>query len=101
AIGEAECMPSGTAIGNDGLGTAMNTILFGTFGSFLSLFLWYFRLHYTIGEVLDEKLFVNEAVLIRYSLIGAILTVPLSSCMLSRGMSKKGPKHESRKSDAG
>ena len=29
-------MNSGTAIGNDVLGTAMNTILFGMFGSFLS-----------------------------------------------------------------
>lgn len=101
AIGEEELMASGTAIGNDVLGTAMNTILFGMFGSFLSLFLWYFRLHYTIGEVLNEKLFVNEALIIMYSLIGVILTVPLSSFMLSRGMSKKGPKHESRKSDAG
>jgi uncharacterized membrane protein len=100
AIGEEELMASGTAIGNDVLGTAMNTILFGMFGSFLSLFLWYFRLHYTIGEVLNEKLFVNEALIIMYSLIGVILTVPLSSFMLSRGMSKKGPKHESRKSDA-
>ena len=100
AIGEEELMASGTVIGNDVLGTAMNTILFGMFGSFLSLFLWYFRLHYTIGEVLNEKLFVNEALIIMYSLIGVILTVPLSSFMLSRGMSKKGPKHESRKSDA-
>lgn len=93
-------MASGTTIGNDVLGTAMNTILFGMFGSFLSLFLWYFRLHYTIGEVLNEKLFVNEALIIMYSLIGVILTVPLSSFMLSRGIGKKGSKHESRKSNA-
>ena len=92
-------MSSGTAIGTDVLGTAMNTILFGMFGSFLALFLWYFRLHYTIGEVLNEKLFVNEALIIMYSLIGVILTVPLSSFMLSRGMSKKELKNESRKSD--
>ena len=98
-ISEEELMSSGTAIGTDVLGTAMNTILFGMFGSFLALFLWYFRLHYTIGEVLNEKLFVNEALIIMYSLIGVILTVPLSSFMLSRGMSKKVLKNESRKSD--
>ena len=95
----SELMASGTTIGNDVLGTAMNTILFGMFGSFLSLFLWYFRLGYTPGEVVNEKLFVNEALIIMYSLIGVILTVPLSSFMLSRGMSKKGVKNENRKSD--
>lgn len=78
-------MVSGNAIGNDVLGTSMNTILFGMFGSFLSLFLWYFRLHYSLGEVLNEKLFVNEALIILYSLIGVILTVPLSTFFLSRG----------------
>ena len=98
-ISEEELMASGTTIGNDVLGTAMNTILFGMFGSFLSLFLWYFRLGYTPGEVVNEKLFVNEALIIMYSLIGVILTVPLSSFMLSRGMSKKGVKNENRKSD--
>lgn len=98
-ISEEELMSSGNAIGTDVLGTAMNTILFGMFGSFLALFLWYFRLHYTIGEVLNEKLFVNEALIIMYSLIGVILTVPLSSFMLSRGMRKKELKNESKKSD--
>ena len=96
-ISEEELMASGTTIGNDVLGTAMNTILFGMFGSFLSLFLWYFRLGYTPGEVVNEKLFVNEALIIMYSLIGVILTVPLSSFMLSRGMSKKGVKNEEEK----
>lgn len=91
-ITKERLMNSGNTIGQDVLGTAMNTILFGMFGSFLALFLWYFRLHYTIGEVLNEKLFVNEALIIMYSLIGVILTVPLSSFILSRGMSKRGTK---------
>ena len=88
-ISRKELEVSGTAIGNDVLGTAMNTILFGMFGSFLSLFLWYFRLGYTFGEVVNEKLFVNEALIILYSLIGVLLTVPLSTFLLARGMSKE------------
>lgn len=100
-ISRAELEASGTAIGQDVLGTAMNTILFGMFGSFLSLFLWYFRLHYSFGEIMNEKLFVNEALIILYSLIGVLLTVPLSTFLLARGMSKKSEvKHENRKSDA-
>ena len=88
-ISRRELEASGTAVGNDVLGTAMNTILFGMFGSFLSLFLWYFRLGYSFGEVVNEKLFVNEALIILYSLIGVLITVPLSTYLISRGMSNE------------
>lgn len=88
-ISRQELEISGIKIGNDVLGTAMNTILFGMFGSFLSLFLWYFRLHYSFGEIVNEKLFVNEALIIMYSLIGVLLTVPFSTFLLSRGISKE------------
>ncbi|MDF7672824.1 YibE/F family protein [Lactobacillus sp. ESL0701] len=96
-ISQHELLISGGKIGKDVLGTAMNTILFGMFGSFLSLFLWYFRLHYTLGEVLNEKLFVNEALIIMYSLIGVLLTVPLSTAFLARGMAKREVKNEDRR----
>ncbi|BDR59882.1 YibE/F family protein [Lactobacillus xylocopicola] len=87
-ISTAELRASGVKIGDDVLGTAMNTILFGMFGSFLSLFLWYIRLNYTLGEVLNEKMFVNEALIILYSLIGVLLTVPLSTALITRAMAK-------------
>lgn len=88
-ISRQELEKSGTAIGKDVIGTAMNTILFGMFGSFLSLFLWYFRLGYSFGEVVNEKLFVNEALIILYSLIGVLLTVPFSTYLLAKGMGKE------------
>lgn len=95
-ISRMNLIASGNRIGSDILGTAMNTILFGMFGSFLSLFLWYFRLNYSMGEVLNEKLFVNEALIIMYSLIGVLLTVPLSTIFLSRGMNKNEVKDGSK-----
>jgi uncharacterized membrane protein len=87
---------SGSKIGNDVLGTAMNTILFGMFGSFLSLFLWYIRLNYTIGEIVNEKMFVNEILVITYSLIGVLLTVPLTTVFLTRSMVKHEVKNEGK-----
>lgn len=99
-ISKAELRAHGTLIGQDVIGTAMNTILFSMFGSFLALFLWYFRLHYSFGEIVNEKLFVNEALIILYSLMGVLLTVPLSTLLLARGMSKKEVHHANRKSDA-
>lgn len=99
SITRQELEASGTAIGNDVLGTSMNTILFGMFGSFLSLFLWYFRLGYTFGEVVNEKLFVNEALIILYSLIGVLLTVPFSTFLLARGIGKHEVKNENRENN--
>ncbi|MBA1392679.1 YibE/F family protein [Lactobacillus sp. XV13L] len=89
AITRGELQASGAKIGNDVLGTAMNTILFGMFGSFLALFLWYIRLNYTLGEVLNEKMFVNEALIIMYSLIGVLVAVPLTTVFLVQGMTKR------------
>lgn len=99
-ISREELEASGSSIGKDVLGTAMNTILFGMFGSFLSLFLWYFRLGYTFGEVVNEKLFVNEALIILYSLIGVLLTVPFSTFLLAKGMSKQGAQDGNKNSDS-
>lgn len=101
-ITREEFEASGNTIGKDVIGTAMNTILFGMFGSFLSLFLWYFRLGYTFGEVVNEKLFVNEALIILYSLIGVLLTVPFSTFLLARTLEKEersDPDHENRDSN--
>ncbi|RHW53228.1 YibE/F family protein [Lactobacillus bombicola] len=91
-----ELRSSGTKIGNDVLGTAINTILFGMFGSCLSLFLWYIRLNYTLGEIFNEKMLVNEALIIVYSLIGVILTVPLTTSFLAKSMVKREARNENK-----
>ena len=87
-ISHEDLMASGSKIGNDVLGTSMNTILFGMFGSFLSLFLWYIRLNNTLVEFINEKVFVNEILIVMYSLIAVLLTVPLSTAFLAKNMVK-------------
>ena len=79
-------------IGSDILGTAMNTILFGFFGSFLPLFIWYMRLHYSLFEVLNDKLFVGECLIIVYSFIGVLLTIPFTTVLLTNSLSKENKK---------
>ena len=61
----------------------MNTILFGLFGSFLPIFIWYMRLNYSLFEILNDKLFVDEFLIIVYSFIGVLLTVPLTTILLA------------------
>lgn len=81
-------------MGSDILGTAMNTILFGFFGSFLPLFIWYMRLHYSLFEVLNDKLFVGECLIIMYSFIGVLLTIPLTTVFLTRTLAHNEAKQE-------
>ncbi|WP_125767666.1 YibE/F family protein [Lapidilactobacillus wuchangensis] len=71
-------------MGQDILGTAINTILFGFFGSCLALFIWYTRLHYTFSQIMNDKLFVQEALVIVDSIIGVLLIVPLATWVVNR-----------------
>ncbi|MDO4912710.1 MAG: YibE/F family protein [Lactobacillus sp.] len=88
-IDEHALMKAGNEIGYDVLGTAMNTVLFGVFGSFLTLFLWYFRLNYSFGQMINDKMFVIEMQIMLYSLIGILMTVPLSTWTIAKGLSRK------------
>lgn len=81
-LSKQELLKSGNIIGRDILGTTINTILFGMFGSFLPLFIWYFRLHYNLSSILNDKLFINEALIIMYSVVAVLLIIPLSTKLL-------------------
>ncbi|WP_125606943.1 YibE/F family protein [Lapidilactobacillus bayanensis] len=74
---------SGLNIGEDILGTAVNTILFGFFGSFLALFIWYTRLNYTVSQILNDKLFAQEFLIMCYSIIGVLLVIPLTTFVVA------------------
>lgn len=82
-LSAAKFYQSGLNIGEDILGTAVNTILFGFFGSFLALFIWYTRLDYTISQILNDKLFAQEFLIMCYSIIGVLLVIPLTTFVVS------------------
>ncbi|WPC17178.1 YibE/F family protein [Pediococcus inopinatus] len=69
----------GMAIGKQIIGTTFNTLFFGFFGGFLGLFIWFERLNYTFGELLNNKIFVSELLMILISFIGVILTIPITT----------------------
>lgn len=90
-----DLLTSGRQMGKDILGTAMNTILFGFFGSFLPLFIWYQRLNYSFDQVMNDKLLIINGLIIVYSLIGVILVVPLTSWLLARRLGE-GKSHANK-----
>ncbi|MFC6315952.1 YibE/F family protein [Lapidilactobacillus achengensis] len=73
---------SAQQMGQDILGTAINTILFGFFGSNLALFIWYLRLNYSLTQLLNDKLFVQEVLVLLESIIGVLLIVPLTTWLI-------------------
>lgn len=89
SISEEELIQSGATIGKDIIGTSMNTIIFGLFGSVLSLILWFYPLNYSWGEILNDKLVINELLIMMYSLIGVLLIIPLATRLLAHTLSKK------------
>lgn len=88
-ITKQQLMHNGGQVGKDILGTSLNTILFGMFGSFLPLFIWYMRLNYSLFDILNDKLFISESMIIIYSFLGVLLTVPLTTWFLAHTLIKE------------
>lgn len=87
-ITTASFRQSGLTIGRDIIGTSLNTIIYGIFGSLLPLILWFYPLHYSIGEILNDKLVINDLLIMFYSLIGVILVVPLAIYLITPKIKK-------------
>lgn len=73
-----QMMMAGTRVGQQIVGTAVNTILFGFMADFLSLAIWFAKLKYTWGEILNAKLFTSSMMSMVYAILGVILVLPIT-----------------------
>lgn len=73
---------SGMQIGKHIIGTTVNTLLLGFMGSYLALFIWFAGLNYSLGTIINNKLFVAQLVTVLISFLGVIITVPLTSAIV-------------------
>lgn len=81
-VSDHRLMASGMSIGRQIIGTTLNTLFFGFFGGFLSLFIWFLGLHYSFGMIMNNKILVAEAIEVLISFIGVLLTVPITSWVM-------------------
>ncbi|AMV60913.1 Integral membrane protein [Pediococcus damnosus] len=88
-IAAQQLFKDGMGIGKQIIGTTFNTLFFGFFGGFLGLFIWFERLSYTFGELLNNKIFVSELLMILISFIGVILTIPITTWVMRIKVSRK------------
>lgn len=76
-----ELVSSGMRIGRDILGTDTNTLFFAFFGGYLALLIWFKDLSYSIGEIVNSKIFSSEMMLILCAGTGIALVIPITSWM--------------------
>ncbi|GAK48102.1 predicted multitransmembrane protein [Secundilactobacillus oryzae JCM 18671] len=88
----------GLVIGRHIIGTTFNTLFFGFFGGFLALFIWFASVGYSFGEILNDKVFVSEILMILFSMIGVIITVPLTALVMKHEVTYRR-KHDQPLSD--
>lgn len=88
AISNSRLIKSGMAIGRQIIGTTFNTLFFGVFGGFLALFIWFAGLHYSLGTIMNNKIFVAEMLEILISFIGVLITVPMTAWVMTKRRGK-------------
>jgi uncharacterized membrane protein len=69
---------AGAQVGQQIVGTAVNTVMFGFMADFLSLGLWFGKLHYTFAEILNAKLFVSAMLSMLYAILGVVIVLPIT-----------------------
>ncbi|MFA9456620.1 YibE/F family protein [Halalkalibacter sp. AB-rgal2] len=79
SISRTDLFSSGLSIGRDILGTSTNTLFFAFFGGYLALLIWFKDLSYSLGEIVNSKIFSAEMITILCAGIGVTLVIPITS----------------------
>ncbi len=79
SINRNELFTFGLKIGRDVLGTDTNTLFFAFFGSYLGLLIWFKDLSYSVGEIVNSKVFGAEMITILCAGIGVALIIPITA----------------------
>ena len=79
SISRKDLFTSGLGIGKDILGTNTNTLFFAFFGGYLALLIWFKDLSYSVGKIVNSKIFSAEMITIFCAGIGIALIIPITS----------------------
>jgi uncharacterized membrane protein len=91
SISRKDLFRSGLSIGRDILGTSTNTLFFAFFGGYMALLIWFKDLSYSIGEIVNSKVFSSEMIFIGSAGIGVALAIPVTSWITAYYLVKKRP----------
>ncbi|MCO6543797.1 MAG: YibE/F family protein [Lactobacillus sp.] len=74
-ISKQQLLHAGQEIGRKNIATALNTLLFGFFGSYLTLGLWMIQLHYSLVKVMNNAILVSAILELLLGILGVIMVV--------------------------
>ncbi|MDS0525182.1 YibE/F family protein [Clostridium sp. SHJSY1] len=83
---KGELFKSGMNIGKDILGTMTNTLLFAYISGFMTLIIYFSELKYSLGTILNTKVFGSEVFQVVCCGIGIILIIPITAFISSNIM---------------
>ncbi|WP_223701653.1 YibE/F family protein [Sutcliffiella deserti] len=78
-ISRTDLFRSGLSIGRDIIGTSTNTLFFAFFGGYLAMFIWFKDTSYTLGGIVNSKIFSAEMITLLSAGIGVIIVIPITS----------------------
>lgn len=78
-VSRKELFTFGISIGRDILGTNTNTLFFAFFGGYLAMIIWFKDLSYSIGDIVNSKIFSAEMINILCAGIGIAMVIPITS----------------------
>ncbi|MGM0845628.1 MAG: YibE/F family protein [Bacillota bacterium] len=79
SISRIDLFKSGMSIGRDILGTSTNTLFFAFFGGYMALLIWFKDLSYSMGQIVNSKVFSSEMIFIGSAGIGVALAIPITA----------------------
>lgn len=83
-LNSRQLMISGYHIGQQIIGTTLNTLFFGLFGSALSLFIWFSQFHYSFTTIINNQILCQSLIEILVSFLGVLLVIPVTTIMAIR-----------------
>lgn len=81
ALTKKELFNMGMNVGRDILGTMTNTIYFAFLAGYLALIIWFKDLSYSLGAIMNSKVFCAEIIQVICSSLGATLIIPISAAV--------------------
>lgn len=92
SVTKKSLIKSGFSIGRDILGTMTNTLFFAYIGGFMTLMIYLSELHYSLADMLNDKVFCSEVFQSLCGGIGIILIIPVTTFIMSELLFLKLPK---------
>jgi uncharacterized membrane protein len=96
-ISRKDLFTFGLNIGKDILGTSTNTLFFAFYGGYMALLIWFKNLSYSVGEIVNSKIFSAEMITIFCAGIGVALIIPITSWITSYFLVKTSENNETFK----